>query len=165
MGKGDRKTRRGKIILGTYGVRRRRKKAKKVDLTELQSVKEKDTKGRRAVREKKPEAEAVKAGEETLVTKDKGEAGVKQSVKQEEKKTREVKADKDEKGGKEIQADKKIKKAVEEKVSSELKTGKEDEPAPEAKAEKDKESAAEEKPAKEAVKTAAEEKAAKSEES
>ncbi len=29
MGKGDRKTRRGKIIKGTYGVRRRRKKGKK----------------------------------------------------------------------------------------------------------------------------------------
>lgn len=29
MGKGDRKTRRGKIIKGTYGVRRPKKKGKK----------------------------------------------------------------------------------------------------------------------------------------
>jgi 30S ribosomal protein S31 len=29
MGKGDRKTRRGKIIKGTYGVRRPRKKVRK----------------------------------------------------------------------------------------------------------------------------------------
>lgn len=33
MGKGDRKTRRGKIIKGTYGVRRRRKKGKKKVVT------------------------------------------------------------------------------------------------------------------------------------
>jgi len=33
MGKGDRKTRRGKIIKGTYGVRRPRKKVKKVVVT------------------------------------------------------------------------------------------------------------------------------------
>ncbi|MBE9481247.1 MAG: 30S ribosomal protein THX, partial [Bacteroidetes bacterium] len=30
MGKGDKKTKRGKIILGTYGVRRLRKKKKNV---------------------------------------------------------------------------------------------------------------------------------------
>ncbi|RZW54240.1 MAG: 30S ribosomal protein THX, partial [Flavobacteriaceae bacterium] len=30
MGKGDRKSKRGKISLGTFGVRRRRKKAKAV---------------------------------------------------------------------------------------------------------------------------------------
>ena len=32
MGKGDKKTRRGKIILGTFGVRRRRKKDDKQDI-------------------------------------------------------------------------------------------------------------------------------------
>jgi len=33
MGKGDRKTRRGKIIKGTYGVRRPRKRVKKGAVT------------------------------------------------------------------------------------------------------------------------------------
>ena len=54
MGKGDKKTRRGKIILGTFGVRRRRKKADKPDvklatplkagkdLTEKKQLKEKN---------------------------------------------------------------------------------------------------------------------------
>lgn len=37
MGKGDRKTRRGKIALGTYGVRRPRKKKKQKELTKQQS--------------------------------------------------------------------------------------------------------------------------------
>ena len=32
MGKGDKKSRRGKIILGTFGVRRRRKAADKVEI-------------------------------------------------------------------------------------------------------------------------------------
>jgi 30S ribosomal protein S31 len=32
MGKGDRKSRRGKITLGTFGVRRRRKKAYKAEI-------------------------------------------------------------------------------------------------------------------------------------
>ena len=32
MGKGDKKSRRGKIILGTFGVRRRRKDADKVEI-------------------------------------------------------------------------------------------------------------------------------------
>jgi 30S ribosomal protein S31 len=41
MGKGDRKTRRGKIRLGTYGVRRPRKKKKKVLNANLTSEVEK----------------------------------------------------------------------------------------------------------------------------
>ncbi|NHF60747.1 30S ribosomal protein THX [Flavobacteriaceae bacterium TP-CH-4] len=38
MGKGDKKTRRGKIINGTYGVRRRRKIKKKPTVEEKISV-------------------------------------------------------------------------------------------------------------------------------
>lgn len=112
MGKGDRKTRRGKIILGTYGVRRRKKKMKKTDSMQLQAVKEKDTKGSRTVRGKKTESEAAKAGEEIAVLKDKGRPEEKQSVKQEEKKSREIKAEKVGKEDREAKADKKIKKAA-----------------------------------------------------
>ncbi|HCU18403.1 MAG TPA: 30S ribosomal protein THX, partial [Bacteroidales bacterium] len=53
MGKGDKKTRRGKIILGTFGVRRRRKKADKPGIMPLKAVKEKEVKEKKAVKEKK----------------------------------------------------------------------------------------------------------------
>jgi 30S ribosomal protein S31 len=50
MGKGDSKSRRGKIILGSYGVRRPRKKGFKIE-----------TKPETAIREKKPVKEAKEA--------------------------------------------------------------------------------------------------------
>lgn len=37
MGKGDKKTRRGKIVNGTYGVRRRKKKKGTVPLAEKEA--------------------------------------------------------------------------------------------------------------------------------
>ncbi len=59
MGKGDKKSRRGKIILGTYGVRRPRQKAakateKKAVVSKTDEVKErKPLKERKEVREVK----------------------------------------------------------------------------------------------------------------
>ena len=38
MGKGDKKSRRGKIILGTYGVRRPRKKSDKAEVKPVKEV-------------------------------------------------------------------------------------------------------------------------------
>jgi len=52
MGKGDKKTRRGKIILGTYGVRRPRKKVNKPSVTLVQPVKEKELKEKKPLKEK-----------------------------------------------------------------------------------------------------------------
>jgi 30S ribosomal protein S31 len=56
MGKGDKKTKRGKIISGTYGVRRRRKR--KVALVETQEskkvIKKTSAKTKEAVRKKSP---------------------------------------------------------------------------------------------------------------
>jgi|GEM_PF-1272166 ribosomal small subunit protein bTHX len=89
MGKGDRKSKRGKIFLGTYGARRRRKKIKNTDSVQLQSVREKDTRGRRTVRGKKTESEAVKTVEET--------AGLKDREVSEEKATADLTAGKEEK--------------------------------------------------------------------
>ena len=43
MGKGDKKTKRGKIILGTFGVRRRRKKSDKPEIKPVKKVKEKES--------------------------------------------------------------------------------------------------------------------------
>ena len=51
MGKGDKKSRRGKIFLGSYGVRRRRKKANKPTLQLKPAVKEKEIKDKRLLRE------------------------------------------------------------------------------------------------------------------
>ena len=50
MGKGDKKTRRGKIILGTYGVRRRRKKENKPEIKQVEPVKGKGLKERKPVK-------------------------------------------------------------------------------------------------------------------
>jgi len=44
MGKGDKKSRRGKIILGSYGVRRPRKKNDKPEIKPLKVIKEKEIK-------------------------------------------------------------------------------------------------------------------------
>ena len=53
MGKGDKKSRRGKIILGTFGVRRRRKKEVKPAVKPLKVNKEKEVKDIKPVKEKK----------------------------------------------------------------------------------------------------------------
>lgn len=52
MGKGDKKTRRGKITIGTYGVRRLRKKASKVKPRHVKEEKPVELKGRKSPREK-----------------------------------------------------------------------------------------------------------------
>ena len=48
MGKGDKKTRRGKIILGTYGVRRPRKKTDKPEIKPVKQVMVKEPKEKKA---------------------------------------------------------------------------------------------------------------------
>jgi 30S ribosomal protein S31 len=53
MGKGDRKSRRGKIILGSYGVRRPRKNSFKPAVSAEKVTKEKEIKESKPVREKK----------------------------------------------------------------------------------------------------------------
>ena len=68
MGKGDKKSRRGKIILGTFGVRRRRGKADKPDIKPLIVIKEKEPKDKKPVREK-TEAKEVKPVAEIKETK------------------------------------------------------------------------------------------------
>jgi len=64
MGKGDKKTRRGKIILGTYGVRRRRKRTDKpgiklVTTSKEKDLKEKKLKEKREVKEARPVKEVI----------------------------------------------------------------------------------------------------------
>jgi len=53
MGKGDKKSRRGKIILGTFGVRRRRNKTGKPEVNNVKVVKEKITEDIKPIKEKK----------------------------------------------------------------------------------------------------------------
>lgn len=43
MGKGDKKTRRGKFFLGSYGVRRPRKKFRNKEIQETEREQEKNT--------------------------------------------------------------------------------------------------------------------------
>ncbi|MBN2633481.1 MAG: 30S ribosomal protein THX [Bacteroidales bacterium] len=57
MGKGDRKSKRGKIILGTYGVRRRRKKAGKPPVKLMEKAKETVIKEKKPLKHRKPAAE------------------------------------------------------------------------------------------------------------
>ena len=59
MGKGDKKSRRGKIILGTYGVRRRRKKANKPAVKLVQPTLVKEIKEKKPLKEKKPVKEII----------------------------------------------------------------------------------------------------------
>ena len=66
MGKGDKKSKRGKIILGSYGVRRRRKVAKKFIPAALAPVEEKieikaevKTEVKKAAPKRKPKAAAT----------------------------------------------------------------------------------------------------------
>lgn len=73
MGKGDKKTRRGKITLGTFGVRRRRKKANKPAVkmappaTEKE-LKEKPVKEKKAVKEVREKVEIKEAKEVDVTT-------------------------------------------------------------------------------------------------
>ena len=53
MGKGDKKSRRGKIILGTFGVRRRRNKSGKPEASIVKNIKEKIADDIKPVKEKK----------------------------------------------------------------------------------------------------------------
>jgi len=89
MGKGDKKSRRGKIILGSYGVRRHRKKAYKAEVEPLKLTKQKDLKEIKPPKEKKEIAEIQ-------VAKEKPEAKVQKVVK-EKKEVKEVKEVKEEK--------------------------------------------------------------------
>ncbi|HZY24185.1 MAG TPA: 30S ribosomal protein THX, partial [Bacteroidales bacterium] len=68
MGKGDKKTRRGKIILGSYGVRRPRKNNDKPALKPAKSVGVKPSKDKQ-VKEKK-EVLPVKEDKETKAVKE-----------------------------------------------------------------------------------------------
>ena len=52
MGKGDKKSRRGKIIIGTFGVRRRRKKDGKPDIKPTVAASVKEVKEKKPVKEK-----------------------------------------------------------------------------------------------------------------
>jgi len=63
MGKGDKKTRRGKIIIGTFGVRRRRKKADKQEIKPSIVTSTKEVKEKKPVKEK-AEVKEVKAAAE-----------------------------------------------------------------------------------------------------
>jgi 30S ribosomal protein S31 len=73
MGKGDKKTRRGKIIIGTYGVRRRRKKADKQEIKPVKVSIVKEEKDKKAVRVKAEVKEVKTAAEvkEIKVTREK----------------------------------------------------------------------------------------------
>ena len=52
MGKGDKKTRRGKIIIGTFGVRRRRKKDGKQEIKPSVAIITKEVKEKKPAKEK-----------------------------------------------------------------------------------------------------------------
>ncbi|MCK4638693.1 MAG: 30S ribosomal protein THX, partial [Bacteroidales bacterium] len=65
MGKGDKKTKRGKIILGTYGVRRLRKRKKNV------FVPKKEVELKEKAEELKPEAYTQKSIQEKTVAESK----------------------------------------------------------------------------------------------
>lgn len=77
MGKGDKKTRRGKIILGTYGVRRRRKIE---DKPAVQQASLKKEPGERTARETKPTPE-IKETRQAKVKEAKEEKAVKTAAK------------------------------------------------------------------------------------
>jgi|LSQX01.2.fsa_nt_gb ribosomal small subunit protein bTHX len=65
MGKGDKKTKRGKIVLGTYGVRRRRKKANKPAVKKVQKVKDTEIKDKKHLKEKKQSKDIEEVAEKT----------------------------------------------------------------------------------------------------
>ena len=63
MGKGDKKSRRGKIIMGSFGVRRRRKKADKKEIMPIARTKVVEAKDKKPVKEKKEVKEVVEVKE------------------------------------------------------------------------------------------------------
>jgi 30S ribosomal protein S31 len=91
MGKGDKKSRRGKIILGTFGVRRRRKKADKPDIKPLSGVIEKELKDKKPVRAKTEvkEVKPVAEVKETKVIKEKTAVKVPKVAKEKKEVTKE----------------------------------------------------------------------------
>jgi 30S ribosomal protein S31 len=66
MGKGDKKTRRGKITIGSYGVRRRRKQVSKASVRQTNSVVVKEKAVKKSVKEK-PETVAAEVAKEKPV--------------------------------------------------------------------------------------------------
>ena len=90
MGKGDRKTRRGKIKFGSYGIKRPRKKANKAAAKSQETiVKEKENKVISPIKEskevKKVEAVAPKATKEEKKTDTAKEAKTAKTIKLEKK--------------------------------------------------------------------------------
>jgi 30S ribosomal protein S31 len=107
MGKGDKKTKRGKIIMGSFGVRRRRKKINKPEIKPVKIIKETEVKGKKLPKEKKEARivpEPVEIKETTVV---RAEKEVKEIKKVKERK--ETKSAKEEKGIKESKAEKNVK--------------------------------------------------------
>jgi len=72
MGKGDKKTRRGKLFQGSYGVRRRRKSGRKASVEAVVTVKPKESVEIPEIKEVKPpkEVKQVKVAKETKATKE-----------------------------------------------------------------------------------------------
>ena len=63
MGKGDKKSRRGKIILGSYGVRRPRKKNNKPEVKPVKQILTKEPKEKKPLKEKKEHKEVTEVKE------------------------------------------------------------------------------------------------------
>lgn len=84
MGKGDKKSRRGKIIIGTFGVRRRKKKLTATQAKPDIKVKDVKIKEKKVLKEKK-EVKEVKEKKETKEIKEPIEVKVKKEVKVEPK--------------------------------------------------------------------------------
>jgi 30S ribosomal protein S31 len=124
MGKGDKKSRRGKIILGTYGVRRRRKKDNKPEI-KPEIIKVKEVKEKKPVKEKKEavEVKEVKEVHEVKETKVAKEAKEVKAVK-EKKEVKAPKAVKEKKEVKETKAPAAGKETAEAKPKKEKKAKK-----------------------------------------
>ncbi len=116
MGKGDRKSRRGKIVIGSYGVRRRRKKSMIPAVSAEKVTKKKGEKDTKPVKEKESTGSAA-------VMKDNGPAKAKTTKTATEKKeVSEVKADKTEKKQKAAKTVKASGKAKTTKTAADSKT-------------------------------------------
>lgn len=89
MGKGDKKTKRGKIVLGTYGVRRRRKISFKaaVKANEEKNIRVAAQKKEKAVAEVKEKAAKEKAPVKEKPVKEKAEKAEKPEKAEKEVKT------------------------------------------------------------------------------
>ena len=80
MGKGDKKTRRGKIILGTFGARRRRKVAYAKEIAPPVATSVKEVKEKKPVKEK-AEVDETKIASETKDVKPAREKAAPKAVK------------------------------------------------------------------------------------